>query len=487
VISKNFIVLLLGNVVTRVLSVFYIAVLARYIGTQGIGQLGTATALISVLILLVNFGFDPLITREVAANEQAAPEYMTNLIFLRFVLTMIFSALLMLIVLVTPYSTDMRLIIVAYAFAYVFDNFSGLARAVFQAYQHMEYEVAVELIRTFANVGISLLGIRLGWSLVLIVAASAFASLLKLILSAILIRWHFVRPTLGLNLAFCWQILVVSIPFFLLMTANVVQSQINILLLSMLDTQNAVGLYSAAAYPITMLFIVPSLFMDAIYPAFSHDFQHAPKRLAQLYRSAYKFMTLIGFPLGVGLMIVSRPVIDLMYGAGFEAAAPVLVLLALQLVTAVGYVNGALLNAAGQQTLFMKLRMSTLVFNVFLCLVLIPSLSSIGAALACAIPALIDYVFYTVLCHRLIGITPDWVGSQLKIALATALMAAACIVALIMKVNVFVVTLIPGAALYIVLLFALNIIDASEWEFVRTLIPVKRLSHSVSGHKVGHK
>jgi O-antigen/teichoic acid export membrane protein len=221
--------------------------------------------------------------------------------------------------------------------------------------------------------------------------------------------------------------------------------------------------------------------MDSIYPAFSHDFQHDPKRLMQFYRNAHKFMSVIGFPLGVGIMVVSPQIINLLYGEGFEATAPVLAILAIQLVTAVGYVNGALLNAARQQTLFMKLRIATLIFNIFLCIVLIPHLSCIGAALACVIPSIIDYVFYTVLCHRLIGLTSNWIVPQLKIALATALMAAACMAALNIGMNLFAVILIPGAALYVVLLFALNIIDGGEWLFIRQLIPVGRMMHRLYG------
>lgn len=481
VISKNFIVLLLGNVVTRVMSIVYIAVLARYIGPEGMGQLGTATALITVMILLVNFGFDPLITREVAANRESTPEHITNLLFLRLILTLIFSGLLMVIVALGPYSSDLRLIIVLYALVYVFDNFSGLARAIFQAYQHMEYEVVIELVRAFVNVGVSLLTIYLRWPLAAIVGVSALASLLKMILSFVLMRWRFAGPAAHINLAFCRRILAASIPFFFLMAANVVQGEVNILALSMMGDQSAVGLYSAAMYPITMLFIVPTLFMDSIYPAFAHDFQHDAKRLMQLYRSAHKFMSVIGFPLGVGIMIVSPQIVDLLYGQGFGPAAPVLALLAVQLVTSVGYVNGALLNAARQQTLFMQLRITALLFNIFLCILLTPRLICMGTALACVIPSVIDYVFYTVLCHHLIGLTSNWIASQLKIALATALMATACMAALKIGMNLFAVILIPGAGLYIVLLFVLNIIDRDEWLFIRQILPVERITGRLYG------
>lgn len=475
VITRNFTALMLGNIVTRVLSVIYIAVLARYIGAEGIGQLGAATAIVSLLILVVNFGFDTLITREVAADETTAPAYITNLVFLRLVLTLIFSAVLIAIALWSPYSPMMRQIIIVYAFVYVFDNFSGLARAIFQAYQRMEYEVVIELIRATANIIISLVGIHGGWSLVAIVGASAFASLLKLILSYILIRWRFVRSSAPLDRAFCRRVLLTSIPFFLLMAANVAQGQVNVLALSLMDTERAVGLFSAGAYPITMLFIIPTLFMDSIYPAFSHDFRHSPARLAETYQRAHKFMTLVGFPLGVGIMVVSRPIIDLLYGPGFEGAALALAVLAVQLVTAVGYVNGALLNAVGRQSLFMKLRLATLCFNILLCILLVPRLSYLGSALACIIPTLIDYVFYTVLCHRLIGAAPDWSGAQAKIALATAGMAAACLMALSTGMNLVLVVLLPGAALYIGLLLILNVLDEDEWTFIRELTPIGRL------------
>ncbi|MBL8132455.1 MAG: flippase [Anaerolineae bacterium] len=474
-VSRNFAIMLVSNILTRLMSILYVAVLARYIGADGMGHLSTATAVVSLLILLVNFGFDTHVTREVAADETKAPEYIANVAFLRLILTAVLAAALAVIALGSPYPAETRIIIVIYALVYVLDNFSLLARAIFHAFQRMEYEFVVELARAGVNVGVSLLGIHWGWSLTALVLVSLAASLIKLILSVLLMRRRLIHQSAHVDLAVCRRILLTSLPFFLLMAANVAHGQIHILALSVLDTQSAVGIFSAAMFPITMLFALPLLFSDAVFPLFSREAHHASQHLTRAYVSAYKLMILMGLPLGAGVMLVSRQMIDLLYGSGYELAIPVLCLLAVQLMTMVGYVNGALLNALHRQSLFMRLRLLLLAFSLLLCALLIPAFGVLGAALACAVPALIDFVFYSWLCHRLLKIPFTRMAVHRRTVLAALLMSAACWISLKAGVNVIVVIILPGAALYALLLGLFNILDAEEWAFIGELGPVRRL------------
>src|SRR5690606_37702890 len=120
-VMKNAAALSAGTIVSQVLRVIYVGLLARYVGAEGFGQITTATALVAIAILVVNFGFDTLMVRDIAADHEVASRYVTNVLFLRLLLTIGFVALLALLVSRSNYSSDTNLIIGIYALTYVLD------------------------------------------------------------------------------------------------------------------------------------------------------------------------------------------------------------------------------------------------------------------------------------------------------------------------------------------------------------------------------
>ena len=84
IVAKNTSVLLAGQIFSRVLQIFYVAALARYIGADGIGKISTATALNGMLILLVAPGITTLLIRDVASNRKLVTTYLGNMLFIRF-------------------------------------------------------------------------------------------------------------------------------------------------------------------------------------------------------------------------------------------------------------------------------------------------------------------------------------------------------------------------------------------------------------------
>jgi O-antigen/teichoic acid export membrane protein len=258
----------------------------------------------------------------------------------------------------------------------------------------------------------------------------------------------------------------------LLAGVNVASERLSTVFLSWVDTPAAVGLYSAAVFPITTLLLLPGIFYESIFPVFSEYHRASPAELRTSYRISYKLMLLLGFPMGAGIMLISRPLLVLMYGPDFEAAYVIMNILAVQLFAIVGYANGALLNATGREKLFAGLRTAFTLLNVVLSLVLIPRYSYVGAALAVSIPVLLDFFIYSYLSHRYIRLAYPW-GTLARVAFSTLVMSAPAYLALRMGVNLFlVVSFAPF--LYLVALLGFRAIDTDDWQIAKQIIPVKR-------------
>jgi O-antigen/teichoic acid export membrane protein len=483
-VSKNTAVLLAGYFISFALRLVYVGALARYIGATGLGQISTATALVSLVILLVNFGLDTLIVRDVAGSPGEAGKYVTNIAFLRFLLSLVFVILLAVVASLSSYPYETQVVIALFGLTYVFDAFSSIARSIFNAFQRMEFSSATDLARDLFNIGFSLLGIWLGWSLVAIVAVSAGASLIKLIISLAAMFRRFVRPQFQIDLTLCGKLLSAAIPFAVLLLISVSSAQMSTVILSLTSTAENVGIFAAAAMPISMLMMLPNMFMESILPAFSDRYRNSAAGLARSYGYCFKVMLIVGFPLGAGTILVSEHVVRLIFGPGFDRAVLIMDIMSIQLMTMVGYVNGAFLNATNRQTLFAVLRAAMAVLSIILSVILIPIYSYVGAALAVTLPALVDFGLYTVLCHRYAGLSLPWSNIG-RIGFATLMMSGAGYLALHAGVNIIAVVFPLAPAVYVAALALLKVISGEEKQFLIQLVPLSWLHHflPVDGRK----
>jgi len=475
-VSKNTITLIAGSAVSQLLRVLYVSMLARYIGADGLGRISTATALVSLAMLIVRFGLDALVIREVASDKSRAAAYVTNVALVRFLLTWLLGGILIVIVSRSPYETETVVIIGIYAFVYAFDSFFDGVRAIFHAFQKMEYGMVADVARDLLNVVVSIVGISLGWSLVRIVSVSAIASLFKLVVGVALMQSRLVKASPFFDLRLSGRLLRDSLPFFVLLCISVAAERINIIVLSWTDTAESVGIYSAGTFAIAAILLIPGGFYQSIFPAFSHAHKSSDFELGRLYEASYKAMLVIGFPLAVGTILVSGDVIRLVFGSEFEGATAVMRILAIQLFTIVGYVNGAFFNATRRQTLFMILRGASVGLSAMLSFALIPRFGYIGAAVAVTVPAVIDFGLFSALCHRYTGLRFPW-ALTLRVGSSTGIMGVVVYVALKHGTNVLAVVPL-GCLVYLLAVVALKAVSARERRAIGAIVFPRLLQHS---------
>jgi O-antigen/teichoic acid export membrane protein len=485
VVSRNAAVLMVGQGVSLAMRVVYLAVLARYVGPDGVGSISTATSLVAILSLVIVFGLDTLLVRDVAADRARAQAYVSQVIALRLGLTLLFVPLLLVTIALSSYTRETRAIIGIYALAYVLDTFYSIARSVFHAHQRMGYGAAVEVGRDLVNVLVSLIAVSLGWPLIVIVAISAAASLLKLVAGMALLSWRFVRPTLRVDVRASLRLLRSAMPFGAVLALGVIGTQLNTVLLSWWASSETVGLFSAAATPMGILLIVPGVVMESVFPAFSGYGGQRTAGLARSYQVSYKALLASGFAMGVGVMVVAPQVVLIVYGAEFGGAVPALRIMAVQLLTMVGYVNGAFLHATNQQTLFARIRVGLAALNAVLCLALIPRWGHVGAATATVVPGVLDLFLYTALCHRYLELEFPW-GLLLKTAAGATAMAMASLLALRLGIPLAAVILLVAPLTYGAVLVALRVLGRADVEFLRSIAPLVGWRRRILGRMGAH-
>jgi O-antigen/teichoic acid export membrane protein len=231
--------------------------------------------------------------------------------------------------------------------------------------------------------------------------------------------------------------------------------------LSLYHTADTVGLYSAAFSLITMLLLLPNAFSLAIYPTFSKLYVHARHDLQRFYQICYKYLLVVGFPLGLGTMLVGNRVILLVYGHEFEGSATAIRILGFFLCTIVGYSNGPLLNAVGRQRFFAWTQGLAVGATGILCLLLIPKWDLVGAAIAFVLPGVATFFVHSIASHRQVGLSLPWLAMG-KVLLATLLMGLITSFSLGAGVPWLVVVFIIAPVAYGLSVLSLGIVKREE-------------------------
>lgn len=460
-VAKNTSVLFLAQMTSRAVGIFYIAALARYVGAEGVGMISTATVLNGLLVLVIAPGLDTLLVRDVAADRGRAGSYLSNVLMVRLLLGIPFILLTLLVSQLVGYPPETLAIIRIYTVVYFLDAIGGIMVPVFQAFEKLEYEALGQIVQDLVNIALSLMAIFLGWSLVAIAFMSVVARVCKLALVSTILGRRIVRFQFAASPVVGWGLLVTSIPFGALLILHTIQSQLGTFVLSIHYPAEVVGIYSAANFVIVTLLLLAGAFSKSIFPVLSSLHVHARHQLQQFYQLAYKYLLVVGFPLGLGTMLVGDRVITLIYGDEFAASASVIRILSIFLFTFVGYANGPLLMATGRQGFFMWTQAVAAIANALLLVLLVPPLGPVGAAIGFVLPGLFTFVVHSAAAHRQVGISFPW-RTMGEVLLATVAMGVAVLLTLQAGVPWLLVTLAAAPLVYGGTLLLLKVVRIDE-------------------------
>jgi len=188
--------------------------------------------------------------------------------------------------------------------------------------------------------------------------------------------------------------------FFFLLT------YVDVLLLKLFVGPEEIAQYYAASKTLALVAFI----YFAVSSACAHRFAeyHACGDHAKLSDFVHASTRMMFWPslLMVGALVLFGKWILMLFGPGFEAGYPVILVLAVGLIarSSVGPAE-RLLNMVGRQGVCAAAYAGAVVVNIVLCLVLVPWLGPIGAALATASAVIVESVLLVVAVRRKLGIT----------------------------------------------------------------------------------
>lgn len=447
------------------LGVFVVVVLLlRTLGSERYGRFAAMVVYVTLLGVVADLGLQTVFIRDVSRDRRLFTRYLSNLLSVRLLLSVIALALLAAVLrLLSPALFPYTLA----GFALLLTtSYSSLLRAVFYIRGRLVYEAVAIVAEAILLLALTLVAIRrqAAWDAFLWVYAASYLFTCLFAFSVLRWRWH-ERITIGLEPAFLRGLLAAGLPLALGFTITTIYAQLDVVLLQLFKGFQMVGWYSAANRFVDAVAWIPQSAMGAIFPALAILSAGDRRQLAFAYEKSYKMLAVIALPLAIGIGITADSLIHLAAPRGFDQSIPALRILAPSV--ALLFVNNAFiytLTAINRQLDFTRLALVTLAVNVVLNLALIPPYGYLGAAAASTITeAALFAGGWWLLRRHLVPLSVF--GSIARVLASAAVMGVAVY---LIRSWPLAVVVAAGAAIYLAALVVLRALNAEEWSIVRS-------------------
>ena len=468
---RNTGILLNVEVFSRFVGIVLFMVAGRKLGPEGIGLYGFALALGGIFSQLPLFGFEKLISREVATDLSRARFYLGRVVILKVILAIVGLVLVIPALMIMGYKFDRGWIVMVVGATIFSQTFITYYNAFYRTFSKVEYEAIVRVSLSLVTTGLGLYVLYSGYGLPGFVISQLLSTLLCLFLSNLIIGRRIAPFEFDLKLREATSVLKAALPLVLLSVLVMLYVSIGIIVLSQMRGDFPTGIYTAAAKIWTVFVFIPAGMMGVYLPTMSRHFQENSTDFAKIYWYAFKYLFIVAVFLAVTGQVIADQLVVFLYGHGFiESAYPLRILAWGMLIS---FLNFALVNTAvsvGKEKRLALFAFFGVLFNLILNLTLVPKWSYYGTAIASVSTELLLFILNFALIRKLVLKEVGWGNVFAKPLLS---IVVAVVVMLLVSDLHFILRAILGGIVFTVFLFILRSFDSVELGVLKSFLGVK--------------
>ena len=382
---------------------FTIIVLAsRHFGTAGIGEFFYYFSLISLLIPIMDMGFEKLfIQRWVDPDKIALRSYFGKLIHLKIFVGIVAASIAILSDLIIRQEEANSLAAIAAFIAIYFDEFAQLFRSPERAQEKVLLETLVPSLSRILTLILFLSlqdDLHSGFQLCILYALSNIVG--TLISTPALKDCPPLLLKLGSKKEYL-EIIKIGFPFSITSLCVMISFYIDSVMLAWFSLSE-VGLYNAAYRIIVVTAVLSGALCHNIFPKVVHmKSENNITGIGQLFSSTSRFIIFFFGALALGGVAISQQFIPTLYGEEFNDSAILFAILCpLILLAALTNLSGQVLEAMGRQKYTMRVNIRSALFNITANLILIPIMGAKGAAISTIATEFITFLSFLYIIHK---------------------------------------------------------------------------------------
>jgi O-antigen/teichoic acid export membrane protein len=328
-VAHNTIIQVLGKFIATLLGLVAIALITRYLGRGGFGQYTTIITFLSFFGITADLGLTLVTVQMISQPGINQNKIISNLFSLRFVSALIFLGLAPLVVFFFPYDPLVKIGVAVTTLSFFFMALNQVLVGIFQKNLRMDKVSIAEISGRVILVISVIAAIRLNYGLLGIMAAMVISSAINFILHY-LFSTKFVKIKFSFDKAIWKEIINKSWPLALTIVFNLIYLKTDTLILSLIKSQEEVGIYGAAYKVIDVLITIPFMFAGLILPIITASWAGRNKeRFKSILQKSFDIMVMLAIPLAVGAQFTASSVMTLVAGENFNDSGPILKVLIL--------------------------------------------------------------------------------------------------------------------------------------------------------------
>ena len=501
-VAKNSLVLTAFNIGARLIDFAFAAFMARFLGPSGVGQYYFSVIIVSWFEIIMNFGLNTYLTREVSRDKANEGAYLQQTTRLRLILGACAVPLVVLVIGFYELNGQMDLqtaiAIAILTLSQLPSSLSTGLTALFFAHEKAEVPAALTIVSALIKVTIGATLILLGWGVIGLAITSLIVNLIVLVILWVLARRAFAigdgrretgdgilpvpRPSSSVAASEPHRlpsktILRESFPLMLNHLLATLFFKVDVPLLKGFKGDAVVGYYSQAYKYIDAFNIIPAFFTQSLFPAMSRQASARQNgatddALARTYILAVKLLVMIAFPLAVATTYGAEWMIGVLGGPEFIPAGQIALMMMIWSIP-IGWINSVTnyaLIAANQQRALTRAFVVGLVFNIIANLLLIPMFSLQAAALITIASEFIEGCAFYLYVRRHIA-RVNWLSVLGRPALAAGVMAL--VVYPFATMDLTLIGILIGTIAYLVVLFFTQALNPIERALLMPLLPAR--------------
>jgi O-antigen/teichoic acid export membrane protein len=476
-VARNSAILTGFNIVARLIDFAFALLMLRVLGPEGAGNYYFAVVIVGWFEIVMNFGLNTYLTREVSRDKANSGAYLAQTSRLRMLLALAALPVMLLLVIfeASRGNTALAIVIALLVLSQFPSSLATGLSAVFFAHERAEVPAALTIVSALLKAAIGAALLLAGWGVIGLGVTSLAVNLITLVILIVAARriFDFRLPIANSDQSTIQnpksKILRESFPLMLNHLLATLFFKVDVPLLQAIKGPVAVGYYSAAYKFIDAFNIIPAFFTQSLFPAMSRMALQRDQTLARSYTLALKLLVMVSLPLAVTTTFLAEPMIGILGGREFlpEGAIALAIMCWSMPIGWINSVTNYALIAAGQQRALTRAFVIGLTFNIVANSLLIPIFSFVAAAVVTIFSEIVEGAAFYVYVHRHIA-PVNWVEALAKPFLAAGALAA--VTGVFAMNGLVLIGLALGLALYGGVLWLTGALAPQEREILRPLI-----------------
>lgn len=400
-IAQNTILQYISKILSTILGLVSIAFVTRYLGSTGFGHYSTIMGYLVIFATISDLGLTLTLPQMLGNSQWDDKTIISNIFTMRILSISVFLIVACIIIFLLPYDPIVKTGTVVTTLSFFFMAVAPAFVGYYQKTLKMIYPALGEVFnRVVLIIGI-FLTIYFDWGIYGILIAVIFSNLTHFLIVYFPTR-KFFRTTLAFDKIVWREAWQKTWPIALSITFNLLYLRLDTPILALFRDADEVGLYGSAYKVIDVLTSFPFIFAGLLLPLLSRFWQSENyERFKELVQHGFDSMSMLAFPIIVGVMFVANDAMEFIAGAEFRQAGSILKLLiwAQALIILNVVFAHAIVAFNAQKKTIWAYAVSAFV-GIICYLVLIPKYGAIGAAITTLITeALVALLVFGLYLH----------------------------------------------------------------------------------------